>query len=84
MQNISKIEPILEFEHPRVEACKEDGLVGSKRVHVLEISDFDKDDHSFVTGNELTMVHVYLPSRGWKKVPRKNGKKEKLSDYYNT
>lgn len=61
-----------------------DGMACTKRVHVLENSYSDKGRPLEVTLNDLAMVRVDHSTRGWWKVQRKKGKKEKISYFYVT
>lgn len=63
---------------------KEDGMTCTKRDQVSESSNSDKEDPREVTENDLAMVLVDHLARGWQKVTRKTGKKEKISDFYVT
>ena len=70
-----------EVEQHKIVTCKEDKVVGSKRVHV---SKSIKETPPETIINDLEMVLVDTQPGEWKKAQRKKGKKEKLSDYYNT
>ena len=73
--NNSAIVPILEnqFEGKK----KIQGTCGTKRDHVSESSDSDKEVQNITRNNELEIVTT-TPSLGvWQKAQKKKGKKEK-------
>lgn len=50
------------------------GVIGTKRAHVSESSNFEKDVQ-LSSSSELAIIHFAPSLNHWKKVQKKNGKK---------
>lgn len=58
MQNVQETKLIHASKHARTMAGKEDGLVGPKRVHVLESSNSNKEHLPLVIVSKLEVVPI--------------------------
>lgn len=69
---------ILSRRHPRLQMQipnSDSGVIGTKREHVFENSDSEKDIQ-LPTSMESDIIHTVFSLDGWKKVQKKKGKKD--------
>lgn len=84
IQKGTKLLAIKATKQKKEETLNEKSTGGTKRIHVSENSDSDKEVPSHATGNEIAIVTIEPNDGFWRKVQKKKRKKEKLSDFYLT
>lgn len=83
-QNRVYTKTLIVSEQQTKETHMKDGLVGTKRVHVSESSNSDKDHPPESSESTLAMVIVGPNLGDWQQVQKKKGNKGNISDFYTT